>query len=66
MVCGIWGGYTGEGAKTVLPSKAYAKLSSRLVPHQNHHKIEQLMIDHFRRVVPDTVQVKIEAIHGGR
>ena len=64
-VCGIWGGYTGEGAKTVLPSKAYAKLSSRLVPHQNHHKIEQLMIDHFRRVVPDTVQVKIEAIHGG-
>lgn len=64
-VCGIWGGYTGEGAKTVLPSKAYAKLSCRLVPHQQHHKIEQMMIDHFNRTAPDTVQVKIEAIHGG-
>lgn len=52
-VCGIWGGYTGEGAKTVLPSKAYAKLSCRLVPHQQHHKIEQMMIDHFNRTAPE-------------
>ena len=64
-VCGIWGGYTGEGAKTVLPSKAYAKLSCRLVPHQNHEKIAQLMIDHIRRTAPACVQVEIASMHGG-
>lgn len=46
-VCGIWGGYTGEGSKTVLPSKAYAKVSSRLVPHQQHEKISQLFVDYL-------------------
>ncbi len=64
-VCGIWGGYIGEGAKTVLPSKAYAKMSSRLVPHQNHEKIAQMMIDHVRSIAPDYVQVDITSMHGG-
>ncbi len=64
-VCGIWGGYTGEGAKTVLPSKAFAKISCRLVPHQNHEKIAQMMIDHLRRIVPAGVQIEITSMHGG-
>ena len=64
-VCGIWGGYTGEGAKTVLPSKAFAKISCRLVPHQNHEKIAQMMIDHLRRIAPAGVQIKITSMHGG-
>ena len=57
-VCGIWGGYTGEGSKTVLPSKAYAKVSCRLVPHQDHHKISQLFADYIVSIAPDTVRVK--------
>ena len=65
-VCGIWGGYTGEGAKTVLPSKAYAKVSCRLVPHQDHHKISQLFADYIRSIAPDTVQVKVTPLHGGQ
>lgn len=64
-VCGIWGGYTGEGAKTVLPSKAYAKISSRLVPNQDHNKIAELFIDYFQSIAPDTVKVKVESLHGG-
>nr|WP_239059516.1 dipeptidase [Bacteroides sp. 224] len=64
-VCGIWGGYTGEGSKTVLPSKAYAKVSCRLVPHQEHHKISQMFIDYIASIVPDTVQVKVTPMHGG-
>ena len=64
-VCGIWGGYTGEGSKTVLPSKAYAKVSSRLVPHQNHEKISQLFIDYINQIAPDYVQVKVTPMHGG-
>ena len=64
-VCGIWGGYTGDGAKTVIPSKAYAKLSCRLVPHQNHEKIAFLVEEYFRRVAPKTVKVKIKSLHGG-
>lgn len=64
-VCGIWGGYTGEGAKTVLPSKAFAKISCRLVPHQNHEKIAQMMIDHLRRITPAGVQIEITSMHGG-
>ncbi len=64
-LCGIWGGYTGEGSKTVLPSKATAKVSCRLVPHQNHEKISALMADYFRSLAPDTVQVKVTPMHGG-
>ena len=65
-VCGIWGGYQGEGAKTVIPSKAYAKLSCRLVPHQDHAKIGQMVVDYFQRVAPKTVKVKVESMHGGQ
>ncbi len=64
-VCGIWGGYTGEGSKTVLPSKAYAKVSSRLVAHQNHEKISQLFMDYIKEIAPDYVQVKVTPMHGG-
>ena len=64
-VCGICGGYTGEGSKTVLPSKAYAKVSSRLVPHQQHEKISQLFVDYLTQQAPDYVQVKVTPLHGG-
>lgn len=64
-VCGIWGGYTGEGSKTVLPSKAYAKVSSRLVPHQQHEKISHLFVDYLTQQAPDYVQVKVTPLHGG-
>ena len=64
-VCGIWGGYTGEGSKTVLPSKAYAKVSSRLVPHQQHEKISKLFIDYIQSVAPKCVKVKVTPMHGG-
>ena len=64
-VCGIWGGYTAEGSKTVLPSKATAKMSCRLVPHQQHEKISQLFIDYVYSVVPDYVTVKVTPMHGG-
>jgi len=64
-VCGIWGGYTGEGAKTVLPSAAYAKISSRLVPNQDHKKIEKLFKDHFESIAPDYVKVNVKYLHGG-
>lgn len=65
-VCGIWGGYTGEGSKTVLPSKATAKVSCRLVPHQDHHKISRLFADYILTLAPDTVQVKVTPMHGGQ
>lgn len=65
-VCGIWGGYTGEGSKTVLPSKAHAKVSCRLVPHQDHHKISQLFADYIQSIAPATVQVKVTPMHGGQ
>jgi acetylornithine deacetylase/succinyl-diaminopimelate desuccinylase-like protein len=65
-VCGIWGGYTGEGAKTVLPSKAYAKISSRLVPDQNHEKIAEMFKQHFEGIAPDYVKVEVESLHGGQ
>ena len=64
-VCGIWGGYTGEGSKTVLPSKAYAKVSCRLVPHQNHEKISKLFVDYINKIAPEYVQVKVTPMHGG-
>lgn len=63
---GIWGGYTGEGAKTVIPSKAYAKISMRLVPNQDHHKISRLFEDHFKKIAPPYVKVKVTALHGGQ
>ncbi len=65
-ICGIWGGYTGEGAKTVLPSKAYAKISSRLVPNQNNEKIMQMFKEHFEAAAPDYVKVKVTSLHGGQ
>lgn len=65
-ICGIWGGYIGEGSKTVLPSKAYAKVSCRLVPHQDHHKISQLFADYIQSIAPATVQVKVTPMHGGQ
>ncbi len=64
-ICGIWGGYTGEGAKTVLPSKAYAKISTRLVPNQDHNKIAKLFVDYFESIAPESVKVKVEYLHGG-
>ena len=64
-VCGIWGGFTGEGSKTVLPSKAYAKVSCRLVPHQEHEKISGMFIDYIDRIAPDYVRVKVTPMHGG-
>lgn len=64
-VNGIWGGYTGEGAKTVLPSKAFAKISMRLVPNQNSHKISELFQKHFEKSAPESVKVKVTAHHGG-
>ena len=65
-ICGIWGGYTGEGAKTVLPSKAYAKISSRLVPNQEHEKISKLFKEHFESIAPDCVKVEVKYLHGGQ
>lgn len=64
-ICGIWGGYTGEGSKTVLPSVAHAKISCRLVPHQNHKTISRLVEDYFLRIAPKSVRVKITPTHGG-
>jgi Acetylornithine deacetylase/Succinyl-diaminopimelate desuccinylase and related deacylases len=65
-VCGIWGGYTGEGAKTVLPSKAFAKISSRLVPNQDHKKIALLFKNYFESIAPASVTVKVTSLHGGQ
>ncbi|WP_338393140.1 dipeptidase [Fulvitalea axinellae] len=64
-VNGIWGGYIGEGAKTVLPSKAYAKISMRLVPHQINDEITELFTKHFESIAPDSVTVKVTPHHGG-
>jgi acetylornithine deacetylase/succinyl-diaminopimelate desuccinylase-like protein len=65
-VNGIWGGYTGEGAKTVLPSKAYAKISMRLVPNQDNGEITELFTKHFQSIAPKSVKVKVTALHGGQ
>jgi acetylornithine deacetylase/succinyl-diaminopimelate desuccinylase-like protein len=64
-VNGIWGGYIGEGAKTVLPSKAYAKISMRLVPNQNSEEITRLFAAHFEKIAPRSVKVKVTPHHGG-
>jgi acetylornithine deacetylase/succinyl-diaminopimelate desuccinylase-like protein len=62
---GIWGGYTGEGAKTVLPSKAYAKISARLVPNQSSEKITEKLLHYFQSIAPTGVTVKASEHHGG-
>jgi acetylornithine deacetylase/succinyl-diaminopimelate desuccinylase-like protein len=64
-VNGIWGGYTGEGAKTVIASKAYAKISMRLVPHQTNEKITELFQKYFESIAPSSVKVKVTPHHGG-
>ena len=64
-VNGIWGGYIGEGAKTVLPSKAFAKISMRLVPDQKSETITKLFKDHFERIAPPSVKVEVRPHHGG-
>ena len=65
-VNGIWGGYTGEGAKTVLPSKASAKISMRLVPNQDSEEIMKMFTDHFLSIAPKSVKVKVTPHHGGQ
>ena len=65
-VNGIWGGYTGEGAKTVIASKAYAKISMRLVPNQDWKKITELFTKHFESIAPEGVRVKVTPHHGGQ
>ena len=65
-VNGIWGGYTGEGAKTVIASKAYAKISMRLVPHQDWEEITELFKNHFESIAPKGVKVKVTPHHGGQ
>ena len=64
-VNGIWGGYTGEGAKTVIPSKAHAKISMRLVPNQDWNKISELFTEYFKSLAPEGVQVGVITHHGG-
>lgn len=64
-VNGIWGGYTGEGAKTVIASKAFAKISMRLVPDQNSEEITELFVKHFESIAPASVKVKVHPHHGG-
>lgn len=64
-VNGIWGGFTGEGTKTIIPSKAYAKISMRLVPHQDPEKIAKLFDEHFRAIAPAGVSVRTSYLHGG-
>ncbi|HIU55751.1 MAG TPA: dipeptidase [Candidatus Gallibacteroides avistercoris] len=65
-VCGIWGGYTGEGAKTVLPSQAFAKVSCRLVPHQDYKKISELFIRYIEQTALPCIQVSVTPLHGGQ
>ena len=64
-ICGMWSGYTGEGSKTILPSKAFAKISMRLVPNQNSKKIDSLFEEYFKSIAPATVKVKVTSLHGG-
>jgi acetylornithine deacetylase/succinyl-diaminopimelate desuccinylase-like protein len=63
-VCGIWGGYQGEGSKTVLPSKTFAKLSARLVPQQDYEEILTLVAEHIRKSASSSVDIKIYPLHG--
>jgi acetylornithine deacetylase/succinyl-diaminopimelate desuccinylase-like protein len=63
-ICGIWGGYTGEGSKTVLPSKAFAKLSARLVPNQDYHKMADLIEKHLIDIAPKHIKINVSQLHG--
>lgn len=65
-ICGIWGGYTGEGSKTVLPSRAYAKVSCRLVANQDHEKISRAFVDYIASIAPAGVRVRVTPMHGGQ
>ena len=65
-ICGIWGGYTGEGSKTVLPAKAFAKVSCRLVANQDHEKISRLFADYMQAIAPSGVRVSVTPMHGGQ
>ncbi len=65
-VNGIWGGYTGEGAKTVIPSSASAKISMRLVPDQNWKNISKIFENHFKSIAPNSVKIKVTTHHGGQ
>ncbi|MCR4665570.1 MAG: dipeptidase [Paludibacteraceae bacterium] len=65
-ICGIWGGYTGEGSKTVLPAQAFAKVSCRLVANQDHEKISQAFVDYISSIAPKGVRVKVTQMHGGQ
>ena len=62
---GIWGGYQGEGSKTVLPSRASAKISARLVPNQSSKKITKILLDYFRKIAPPSVSINAFELHGG-
>ncbi len=64
-VNGMWSGYTGQGAKTIIPSKAHAKISMRLVPNQRSQRISQLFEEYFKSLAPKSVKVKVEKLHGG-
>jgi acetylornithine deacetylase/succinyl-diaminopimelate desuccinylase-like protein len=65
-VNGLWGGYSGEGAKTIIPAWAAAKFSTRLVPDQDHHEVERLVVEHLQRIAPPTVRIELKVIHGGQ
>jgi len=65
-ICGIWGGYTGEGSKTVLPSKAFAKLSARLVPNQQYEKIADLVAHHLNKIAPAHIDIQVKSLHGAQ
>lgn len=65
-ICGIWGGYTGEGSKTVLPSEAFAKVSCRLVANQDHEEISRAFVDYMQQIAPKSVQVDVTPMHGGQ
>lgn len=65
-ICGIWGGYTGEGSKTVLPSEAFAKVSCRLVANQDHEEISRAFVTYMQQIAPKTVKVEVTPMHGGQ
>ncbi len=65
-ICGIWGGYTVEGSKTVLPSEAFAKVSCRLVANQDHEEISRAFVEYMQQIAPKSVKVEVTPMHGGQ